>query len=151
MKTLGGTQCKWAPRWGGKLRVVSEKIEKRGLAAVVTGEGPNSKTNHLCSRRVLCVRNSEYWKAAANQKKRGLESKPRGCQEIQNGRNTPANNLDGTVITTEKCRWNRRRSTPQCSKKQNAVCLNLGQTWTVPQNWLNTTANNTVGTVITTD
>ena len=40
---------------GGTLRVVSEKIEKKGLAAVVTGEGPSLETNHLCSRRVLFI------------------------------------------------------------------------------------------------
>ena len=44
----------WAA-WGGTLRVVSEKIEKKGLAAVVTGEVPSLETNHLCSRRVLFI------------------------------------------------------------------------------------------------
>ena len=32
---------------GGKLRVGSEKMEKKGLAAVVTGEGPSLKLTSL--------------------------------------------------------------------------------------------------------
>ena len=38
---------------GGKLRVVSEKTEKKGLAAVVTGEEPSLETNHRGSRQLV--------------------------------------------------------------------------------------------------
>ena len=38
---------------GGKLLVGSEKMEKKGLASVVTGEGPRLKTNNLGSRRLV--------------------------------------------------------------------------------------------------
>ena len=82
---------------------MSEKMEKKGLAAVVTGERPSLKTNHLGSRRLDYDLILQKRERCCKSGEVGLESKPRGRQEIQNGRNTPANSIDGTVITTEKC------------------------------------------------
>ena len=85
------------------------KIENKGLAAVVTGEGPGLKRTTVVAADECTILLSKYfekkenWRGAAKHDKWELESKPRGRQEIQNGRNTPANSIDGTVITTEKC------------------------------------------------
>ena len=74
-------------------------MEKKGLAAVVTGERPSLKTNRLGSRRLMYDSTLQKRERCCKSRKVGLESKPRGRQEIQNWLSTPANSTVGTVIT----------------------------------------------------
>ena len=67
---------------GGKLLVGSEKMEKKGLASVVTGEGPRLKTNNLGSRRLVYCLILQNLRDAPIHEKWKLESEPRGRQKI---------------------------------------------------------------------
>ena len=80
------------------------------MAAVVTGERPNLKTNRLGSRRLVYGLILQKRERCCKSGKVGLESKPRGRQAMQNWLSTPANSTVGTVITTDECKKNRRRS-----------------------------------------
>ena len=71
------------------------------MAAVVPGERPNSKTNRLGSRRLVYDLILQKRERCCKSGEVGLESKPRGRQEIQNWLSTPANSTAETVITTE--------------------------------------------------